>query len=85
MVNDEKTVWIDLECFCTEGDALWRKPDDEFMRFAIDELARLEFIEKEDVLDSVVIRMKKTYPAYFGTYEKLHVSGILLTVSRICT
>jgi len=73
MVRDEKTVWIGLEYFCTEGDTLWRKSDDEFARFAIDELARIEFIEKKDVLDSVVIRMKKTYPAYFGTYEQLHI------------
>lgn len=26
-------------------------------------------IDKEDVLDSVVIKMPKAYPAYFGTYD----------------
>ena len=28
------------------------------------------FIDAGDILDSVVVRMPKTYPAYFGTYER---------------
>ncbi len=70
MVKDENKVWIGLEYFCNEGDALWEKPDKEFSEFAIEELARIDIINKEDVLDSTVIRMQKTYPAYFGTYDK---------------
>ena len=34
---------------------------------------QINFIEKEDVLDSTVIRMQKTYPAYFGTFDKFHL------------
>lgn len=66
--NDSKT-WIGLEYFCSEGDELWNMSGDEFSRFAIDELAKIDIINKEDVLDSVVIKVPKTYPAYFGTYE----------------
>lgn len=73
MVKDKNTVWIGLEYFCTEGDELWNKSDEEFAEFAIDELAKINIIEKEDVLDSVVIRMPKTYPAYFGTYDRFDV------------
>lgn len=73
MVKDENTVWIGLEYCCTEGDELWNKPDDDLTKFAIDELAKIEIIEKGDVLDSTVIRMKKTYPAYFGAYERFHI------------
>jgi protoporphyrinogen oxidase len=73
LVKDENTVWIGLEYFCTEGDELWSKSDDEFMKFAIDELAKVEIIEKEDVLDSTIIRMPKTYPAYFGSYDRFDV------------
>ena len=73
MVKDENTVWLGLEYFCNEGDKLWSKPDDEFAKFAIDELAKINIIEKEHVIDSVVIRMPKTYPAYFGSYENFHV------------
>ena len=69
MVKDPKTVWIGLEYFCSEGDELWNKSDSEFARFAAGELARIDFIRQEDVLDSVVIRVLKTYPAYFGSYR----------------
>jgi len=73
MVKDPDTVWIGLEYFCNEGDELWSKTDDEFADFAINELALIDFIDKEDVMDSTVIRMPKTYPAYFGTYESFQV------------
>lgn len=73
MVKDESTVWVGLEYFCNEEDELWNMPDEEFTKFAIDELSQIDIIEKEDVLDSVVIRMQKTYPAYFGTYDRFHV------------
>ncbi len=70
MVEDDETVWIGLEYFCNEGDELWSMPDDEFTEFAIDELIKIGIINKSDVLDNTVIRMPKTYPAYFGSYEK---------------
>ena len=74
MVNDpEKTVWIGLEYFCNQGDELWSKSDDEFSKFAINELAHIDIIDKDDVMDSTVIRMPKTYPAYFGTYDDFQV------------
>ncbi len=68
MVSDIEKVWIGLEYFCNEGDQLWSMNDDEFIKFAIDELHRIEIIDKADVVDSTIIRMPKTYPAYFGTY-----------------
>jgi protoporphyrinogen oxidase len=70
LVKDPDTVWIGLEYFCNEGDELWRLPDDEFSRFARAELVKMEIIDDDDVLDSCVIRMPKTYPAYFGTYDR---------------
>lgn len=38
--------------------------------FAIDEMAKIGFIHREDVLDYTVIKVPKTYPAYFGTYSE---------------
>ncbi|MBU1137534.1 MAG: NAD(P)/FAD-dependent oxidoreductase [Proteobacteria bacterium] len=73
MVENPDTVWIGLEYFCTEGDALWNQTDAELSSFAINELAELDIIEKEDVLDSTIVRMKKAYPAYFGTYDDFHI------------
>ena len=73
MVADIEKVWIGLEYFCNEGDELWEKKDDEFIQFAIDELDSIDIIDKKEVLDSTIIRMPKTYPAYFGTYSKFNV------------
>jgi protoporphyrinogen oxidase len=73
MVKDPNTVWLGLEYFCNEGDELWSRSDKEMAEFAARELAKIGVIDESDVLDSVVARMPKTYPAYFGTYESLPV------------
>lgn len=71
MVKDfENTVWIGLEYFCNEGDEMWNMEDNAFIDFAADELSKIGIIDKEDVLDSVRARVKKAYPAYFGTYSE---------------
>jgi protoporphyrinogen oxidase len=59
-----------VEYFCYEGDELWRKPDAEMAEFARQELAKIGIIDPDAVLDSTVIRMPKTYPAYFGAYAR---------------
>jgi protoporphyrinogen oxidase len=81
MVKDPDTVWIGMEYFCNEGDELWNKPEEEMKKFGIAELDKIDIIRKEDVLDAVVIKMPKTYPAYFGTYDDFdkvvdYVNGI---------
>jgi len=73
LIKDKNKVWLGLEYFCSEGDKLWSKTDEDFSKFAIKELEKIGFIEKEDILDSTVLRMKKTYPAYFGTYDKFDI------------
>lgn len=65
----ENTVWIGLEYFCSEGDRLWEMKDLDFIRFAAEELEKIGIIDKADVLDSTMIRVKKAYPAYFGSYS----------------
>ena len=70
MVADPNTVWIGVEYFCDEGDELWTRPDTTMIELAIRELAAIDIIASPEVLDSVVIRMPKTYPAYFGTYPR---------------
>jgi len=71
MVKNLDTCWIGLEYFCNEGDSLWAKTDDRFIENAISELEKIEIINRNEVLDSVIIRMPKTYPAYFGSYNKI--------------
>ena len=70
LVEDSKNVWIGLEYFANEGDELWEKSDKNMSSLGINELCQIGIIDKTDVLDSTVIRMKKTYPAYFGTYAR---------------
>lgn len=70
LVKDSDKVWLGLEYFCYESDDLWKMVDDEFAEFAINELMKIGFIHKSDVLDHTVIRVPKTYPAYFGTYPE---------------
>ncbi len=67
--KNEDTVWIGLEYFCTEGDDMWNMPKEDFIKFAISELVKIDIISEEDVLDATHIRVKKAYPAYFGTYK----------------
>lgn len=69
--DPEHKVWIGLEYFCTEGDDMWTCPKEEFIKKAIGELKKIGVIESEaDVSDSTLIRVKKAYPAYFGSYAE---------------
>ena len=73
LVADPETVWIGLEYFCSEGDELWSQSDQAFSAFAVAELAAIGGIDPESVLDSCVLRVKKAYPAYFGSYHDFQV------------
>ncbi len=70
LVADPSQVWLGAEYFCSAGDTLWRKSDCEIAQLAVEELAKIQVIEKADVLDTTVARLSKTYPAYFGTYSR---------------
>jgi protoporphyrinogen oxidase len=70
MVADQENVWIGVEYFCYESDDLWKKADGEMADFARAELQKIGMIDGGDLLDWTVLRMPKTYPAYFGTYSR---------------
>jgi protoporphyrinogen oxidase len=70
MVADPATVWLGLEYFCREGDDLWSMTDGELLHFAASELAKIGMINRRDVLDGTVVRVRKAYPAYFGDYAR---------------
>ena len=66
------TIWMGLEYFCNEGDELWNMDDESFAKMGINEMITLGIIKDEsNVLDSHVERVKKAYPAYFDTYDKI--------------
>ncbi|MBR1676800.1 MAG: NAD(P)/FAD-dependent oxidoreductase [Clostridia bacterium] len=65
-----ENVWIGLEYFCSEGDDMWNSSDKDFIDMAVSELVKMGIIEgKESVLDATRIKVRKAYPAYFGTYK----------------
>ena len=68
----EDTVWIGLEYFANEGDKYWNMSEEEFMNFAIEELESIGIIDKNDVLDKHMEKVKKAYPAYFDTYSQIN-------------
>ncbi|HVU95510.1 MAG TPA: NAD(P)/FAD-dependent oxidoreductase [Puia sp.] len=70
MVKDPNTVWIGMEYFCNTTDAFWQLSDEEIKVQAVSELAKMGLADSVDVLDTNVLRVEKTYPAYFGTYER---------------
>lgn len=75
LVKDvENTVWIGLEYFCTEGDAFWNMEEGKAIDLAINELIKIGVIDKkENVLDKHREKVKKAYPAYFDSYDKIDV------------
>ena len=70
MVADRSKVWVGLEYFCNEGDGLWSRSDSALVELAAEELDRIGIARRDAVRDGVVLRMPKTYPAYFGTYDR---------------
>jgi protoporphyrinogen oxidase len=70
MLADTEKVWLGLEFFCYETDPLWLMPDEDLKVFAVKELEKIGILNPAEVLDAHVVRVPKTYPAYFGTYNR---------------
>lgn len=71
LVEDfQNKVWIGLEYFCNEKDKIWTDDDKTFIDFAIKEADKIGIFDKKDVLDAYTHKVKKAYPAYFGTYNQ---------------
>jgi protoporphyrinogen oxidase len=73
LTSSKDKVWIGLEYFCNETDPIWKLSDEEMARFAVSEVEKIGILDAEDVEDSHVVHVPKTYPAYFGSYGKFEV------------
>ncbi len=71
VADSESTTWIGMEYFCNEGDSLWNMPEEDFCRMAVAELEKMGFCSSKDVIDTMLVKMPKAYPAYYGTYSQL--------------
>ena len=77
------------EFFSFKGDAVWSMGDTMLADLAADNLVRLGFINKREILDSVIVRVPKAYPLfevgyrkhiaelhdYLGRFSNLHITG----------
>ena len=73
MVKDpENTVFVGLEYFCSEGDDFWNLSEEDCVKMAIQELIDIGVLEsEEDVIRYHREKVKKAYPAYFDTYDRM--------------
>jgi len=69
MVNDPGTVWLGIEYFCNETDAFWQQDDKLIAATAIREMEIIGILDAARVKDSMVARVKKAYPSYYGSYS----------------
>ena len=85
MVDDfKKHLWLGLEYVCSENDELWNLSEEEMIDFASSELEKIGVIKKDNIKDSFTTRVKKAYPAYFGTYKDFHkVRAYLDTIENL--
>jgi protoporphyrinogen oxidase len=73
LVRAPDKVWIGLEYFCNDTDRFveaLRRGDGQLRHR---EIAKIGILKAEDVEDSHVVRVPKTYPAYFGSYDRFDV------------
>jgi protoporphyrinogen oxidase len=81
LVDNQHNLWLGLEYFCQEEDDLWQMDHEALKQLAVEELMALDIIDGTvALLDATVIKVKKAYPAYFGTYHRFqrlkgYVSG----------
>ncbi|MFZ2989923.1 NAD(P)/FAD-dependent oxidoreductase [Ideonella sp.] len=78
MVADPDTVWVGMEFFARDDDALWAMSDEALKALALREMAEIGMAHPDDALDATVLRMPKAYPGYFGSayaqFDKLQAA-----------
>jgi len=71
MVDDPSLTWIGLEYFCHHTDPMWSFSDERLVHLAGEELTAIGAIEPGGVLDGCALRVRRAYPSYVGTYDRL--------------
>lgn len=72
VADPEHTVWIGMEYFCDEGDGFWNMSEADCIEMARGELVKMGVLAcGTAILDAHRERVKKAYPAYFDTYDRI--------------
>jgi protoporphyrinogen oxidase len=69
MAPRDKTLVV-VEYFCFRGDGIWNLADGELSETTVSGLEELEFIRREEALDTMVLRVPRAYPLFEVGYEK---------------
>jgi len=87
MVPDQSKTFLGLEYFCTEGDELWRQPDEALIELGKRELEIMGLVKVAEVERGYVVRQRKTYPVYTGEYESYlgRIRGFLDSIVNLQT
>ncbi len=70
MVPDQRRTSLGLEYFLWEQDDEWTWSDERLIELGIHEAAQIGLVEKGEVEDGTVVRMKKAYPVYDQSYQQ---------------
>ena len=70
--NFKEDTIVSLEYFCNENDEFWNKSDNEIINFAAKELVSSDIANISYIKDIKCFRIKKAYPAYFGSYSEFN-------------
>lgn len=71
LLNDINKISLGLEYFCNENDDFWNMSDKELCEYAKNDLIKMKIIDNSTTIyDYHVEKVKKAYPAYFGSYNK---------------
>jgi protoporphyrinogen oxidase len=74
MVKNKDNIWLGLEYFCNESDQFWNLSDKNIKNIAQKEIKKIGVVKSSIALDSVVIKVPKAYPGYFGkSYKNFHI------------
>ncbi len=71
MAPEGKTHII-AEYFCFDADEIWNSPNAELVSMTVRQLETLGFINKNEVIDTCVIRVPRAYPLFEVGYTKYH-------------
>jgi protoporphyrinogen oxidase len=88
MAPDGKSLLV-MEYFSFRGDAVWNMSDEALTDLTVDNLVRLGFVGRHEVLDSMIVRVPKAYPLfevgyddhagvlfdYLKRFSNLHIAG----------
>ena len=70
MAPEGKTLIV-MEFFSFQGDTFWNMTDERLQDITVEHLEKLGFINRDEVIDAMVVRVPKAYPVFEIGYKEL--------------